>query len=78
MEQASGQVGRGEHCAHGTGRGQAMHLRGYHGPRVRGGLEPHQRAGRRPGFRGMGVHGQGNRPRQRQQQRRVSNEMVIH
>lgn len=58
-------------------RGQAPLLRGGRGPRHRGGLRPHQRGGHGPRLRGVGERGRGqdHRPRQRQQQQRVSNEI---
>nr|XP_055062604.1 uncharacterized protein LOC129445423 isoform X2 [Misgurnus anguillicaudatus] len=57
--------------------GQAPLLRGGRGPRHRGGLRPHQRGGHGPRLRGVGERGRGqdHRPRQQQQQQRVSNEI---
>ncbi|KAI2667403.1 Insertion element IS630 uncharacterized 39 kDa protein [Labeo rohita] len=67
----------GIHSGQRNRRGQAPLLRGGHVPRHRGGLRPHQRVGRGPRLRGVGECGRGqdHRPRHRQQQQRVSNEI---
>ncbi|KAI2646184.1 Insertion element IS630 uncharacterized 39 kDa protein [Labeo rohita] len=67
----------GIHSGQRNRRGQTPLLRGGRGPRHRGWLRPHQRVGRGPRLRGVGERGRGqdHRPRHRQQQQRVLNEI---
>ncbi len=74
---------RGRRVGQRNGRGQAPLLRGGRVPRLRGvgergrGQAPLLRGGCEPRLRGVGERGrgQGHRPRQRQQQHRVSDEI---
>lgn len=68
---------QGLHGGQRNRRGQAPLLRGGRGPHHRGGIRPHQRGRRGPRLRGVGERGRGqdHRPRHRQQQQRVSNEI---